>query len=928
KEDVYVDPYGAPDVISLDGAPVAHPIKGQAGEFEVKNLPVPERFGTYALVLVRGKERQFLATLCRVPKPRPYATADNTPIIGGGEMVEQEHPDHMGAIARMGIRLIRGGARWEINRDTGEYDWTYNDWYYAQLEANGVKCFPSIGPTHGSLWPLKDRPIPATGTAWYWGKSDWSCAPEDYPKYGAWVYEFCKRYWKGGKGGLWGIEHYNEPWEGGGITGWARDGIQYREMLKQIAVNAKKVDPKIKIMAASSEMNTEDKLFSDGTEDMSPYIDVFTSHYSDATYGPAVAASHGKLSLDSECWTVINEYLLPVILSKGLATGQMAISPYHPMTVFEGIPGTKDEFFIPTTVVSATAAFNWFVTGHPFKRIAFRDHLPWVFQFGEDNDPEALLIMFGQLMSVRADNPQKGVDTRPWPQVEGSIGGTMTIDNADGLLSFFDLEGNAVNVGEKSVTLPMSYLPAYIKCAKGPAAAIERIRKAVITGKRPVEILPRDFTTRVTDPAASLTVEVHNCSNRAIDGKLVVTPPAGITLKATEQAVKLAAGEKKPFAFPVAQAKPEPSNNYPFAFRFESDAGAAEYSEMMNVTIAPRLTPKIDGDLAEWENVPGITLTAAREEIDLNELARRPWMEWREKQPDGTYAEVKVAWDAENVYLAARVNDPTPQFDKMMMEGRNDDAFFHGAASDIDPAYAAIKHAHPWFSFAQVPYVYKVDPNRPEYAPWQGDRIHVGFDLTDDWHDLKPTTDRLPERFHAFPDTDYEFSFYAVACHETDKVEQWEKEIAQKTRRMQRFPAEAANLQRQIDADRKKLDEFYKGKHISECWTLLAPGIPRIHDYPRQVKGKVTTHPTIGVQKAVVQDGTVRFYELAIPKAELKDLKLAPGTVFGFTFQIGNDDGPSIFYGEQKAVCGQQILTLHPYWWSTPSQGMKWALVE
>ena len=63
----------------------------------------------------------------------------------------------------------------------------------------------------------------AAGQLGYWGTGDWVCDPELYERYGQWITAFCQRYWKDGRGALWGLENYNEPWEGGGISGWARD---------------------------------------------------------------------------------------------------------------------------------------------------------------------------------------------------------------------------------------------------------------------------------------------------------------------------------------------------------------------------------------------------------------------------------------------------------------------------------------------------------------------------------------------------------------------------------------------------------------------------------------------------------------------------------------------------------------------------------
>ena len=108
--------------------------------------------------------------------------------------------------------------------------------------------------------------------------------------------EFARRYWDNGNGALWGVENYNEPWEGGGISGWARDCLQYRELQKLISRAVKSVDPRIKVLGTSSIMNTEDKLYSDGGSEMDEYVDVFTDHYvvPRNCYGPMVARARGK----------------------------------------------------------------------------------------------------------------------------------------------------------------------------------------------------------------------------------------------------------------------------------------------------------------------------------------------------------------------------------------------------------------------------------------------------------------------------------------------------------------------------------------------------------------------------------------------------------------------------------------------------------
>ena len=194
-------------------------------------------------------------------------------------------------------------------------------------------------------------------------------------------------------------------------------------------------------------MNTEDKLYSDGTDEFDQYIDVFTDHYvvPKACYGPMVARARGKESMETETWFVGTEYQLPQAVAQFLASGQNRISPWHPRVLFEDVPGGNEKSIIPSPVVAATAAFNYFVTGRPFEKIVFQNHLPWVFQFGKDDDPKALLVVFGQLVSIGSTD----VNDRLWAQVDGSPGGEMIIDNADGLLQFYDLAATRATLGRR-----------------------------------------------------------------------------------------------------------------------------------------------------------------------------------------------------------------------------------------------------------------------------------------------------------------------------------------------------------------------------------------------------------------------------------------------------------------------------------------------
>ncbi|MBE2178939.1 MAG: hypothetical protein IAE97_00505 [Chthoniobacterales bacterium] len=853
---------------------------------EIKGAPVPAHYGTYALILRHGGERRFLGTVARVPRPDPNGTIDNVPIFGEGNFIKT--PGRAAVYARMGVRGWRTEGSWNQKKD-GTFDWAHYDEIFKAAKDAGCQVMSTPGATPDWTWPFAPHQTPAAvGPDWdgapYGGQADWVCDPKYYPAYEKWMKEFVGRYGSKGLGVLWGVENYNEPWEGGGISGWARDMVQYREIQKLIARAVKAVDPGVKVLAASSIMNTEDKLFPDGSDEFDQYVDIFTDHYvaPRGCYGPMVARAKGKHSMETETWFVGTEYQLPQGVAQFLASGQKHISPWHPRALYENLPGGNEDSIIPSPVVTATAAFNHFVTGRPFEKIVFKDHLPWVFQFGGDADKDALLVVFGQLVPIGSSDPRDLL----WAQVNAAEGGEITIDNADGLLQFFDLSGNPAHVGEKSVTLPLTIFPTYIRSAQGPQAAAARLAAAKISGKRPVEILPRDFTTLLTRPDAMLQVGVHNCLNRPIQGRLAVKAPDGFALKEAALDVALAAGETKVLDFPVTSAQPNAENAYPFAFAFTSDAGDAGYEEVMHVAAAPKAAITVDGDLGEWKDIPGVAIFGGDEKVDTAELLRRPWLALQKEHPGMVSGRLKMAWDDEHLYLCAEVNDPTDQKNTTPMAGRDENKYFHSAASDTREPFKRwlAKHA-PGRSFAEVPYVYADSPETPRqsdlpWLPFRRDRLQFALDVTEGWHDMAGDADRVPYGFHAVPDTDYEYSLYAC------------------------------------------------DGGTSELWRHLAPGVPRIHDMPRQPHGARTTGLVGGATHVVQRDGATYRYELAIPKSELADLKLEPGTDFGFLFKIGNGDGPSVESGTDKAVTKTNSLSLHPYWNPHVNCGVRWTLRE
>jgi hypothetical protein len=697
--------------------------------------------------------------------------------------------------------------------------------------------------------------------------------------------------------------------------------------MKQIATNARKVDKRIKTAAACSIMNTEDKFLSgENRKELAKLVDLFTDHYVPprTSYGPMVAKFWGKESTDTETWIAATEVLLPQIVTQFLACGQDRMTPWHPAMTYFKVPGSPMEFQMPNPVALASNVFNVMITGRKFERMLFHTHLPWAFQFGEGRD--AVVVFFGKLYAPHGGDPRDVL----WWQLQAHEGGTITIDNSLGQLEFYDIAGNREFEGQEKVTQPMDHLTHYIRSPRFGAWGIERrLREAKLDGVRPVELTAHDFTTPVDAPGAALTVTFHNVLNRPLEGLLTVTPPPGITLRANVVDIGVGEGDAIDIPFDIAQARPSPANAYPFVFEFRSEAGNADWKETLNVAVARKGTKQIDGNLDDWKGNLGVMVDAKLQKVDPAQQAWMPFLDAMAAQPNGSFAEVKLAWDDQFLYVAARVHDPSDYPGHQRLETWDEDQYFRSAkddaiceklrpferfvradmrnkdieakmkadpdwpayqkALDSDPelkaavttnaarVYLEAKRRNPKATFADASHVYKKVPWGEQ--PWAGDTLQLGFDMLPDcYFNMKPDTDRVPYGFHAMPDTDYEFAAYAC------------------------------------------LD----GK--SELWRILAPGMARTHHYPRQPRAKFDQGPVKGGQHVVKRGGKITTYELAIPWSELKEWKPKAGQTFGFTFRVNNNVKPDLLYGADKSATKTNGLSLHPYWEAKPSCGVRWAL--
>ena len=102
----------------------------------------------------------------------------------------------------------------------------------------------------------------------------------------------------------------------------------------------------------------------------------------------------------------------------------------------------------------------------------------------------------------------------------------------------------------------------------------------------------------------------------------------------------------------------------------------------------------------------------------------------------------------------------------------------------------------------------------------------------------------------------------------------------------------------------------------TEIWRLLAPGVPRKHFYPRQPKAEKDGGPVADGKLAIVQDGSTRIVECALPWSEIPDVKAAldAGHPIKFSFRVSDDKGPTYELAAGRSVSKQNALTFHAYW--------------
>ncbi len=901
------------------------PAKGWKN-IEVK-LPVPDRCGPYAVVVDAGKlGRRFGTAFVRVPSP--VAGKQQFPTFTHDLQTWDATESSLALFQRAGIKGVR--IEWSYSPTTDKNHAANMEKLGSLLKAYGdhditvLMTLDGGGPQPmGMVRPHLD----ANGVMLN-GKADYAWLPQYDADYQKWVEEIASRFgWP--KGPVNAIELWNEPWEGRSISGWQADMLRYREIFTRMAEGIEaarqKAGVKVLIGGACSTMNTDDKLFCDGTDTFLKWLDFSSIHYQPLSAWHVLVPKfrerkgpYGPVRIwDTESWFANTPDRIPGVLASSRAQGlQRTAGVLHPWTytvqgniVHPLDAKQKVRVTHAWANVAAIAAFQANVGARDFREILFKGGLPWVFVFdGLKNPDDGAVVVLGDLgalcerdrmlfRTVLPDGQRAAVETlrakldalsaaappaerkefeRDIARASTIRTGTMKLANPTDRFHLFDMYGNDVPPQNGVTTIPLNGV-GWVLRTDGSAgsfdALLAALRAADIRGYEPVMIRLRDFTARI-EQRPSLDITLHNLYNRPLTGRVTVAIP-GLELESASRPLALAAYGETVERFAVRTGKPNAANAYPATVTVDAGTdGRLVWHETAHVNVIAHRTIKVDGDLKDWDGVPPQTARRGGESggPSQSERAIRPFETFDEHTAPGV-AHAYLAYDDKNFYYATTIADSTPFAGTIRFETRDEDACFYPDTAykvTYDKDGKEIKRKTLTWPAGVRHYTYRRGPQLPSANG--SDNVQIAFNVVPPDKkgvDLNPPG-TMP-RFMIYPSTDYEYVFNQVA------------------------------------------DKYGGG---TEIFRLLAPGVPLKHFFPRQPKATVDGGPVKTGQLVMKRTGTTRLVEVAIPWTELPlvHARLDAGETIKFSYRVNDNGGPGYELAAGRSVSQVSTYAFHDLW--------------
>ena len=903
------------------------------GFADVAVRPVqPKRFGAFVLVLdLPGHGRQFAAAYLYVPKATPGKVRSPTYAMD----IQQTTDAMCGLFQRLGIK----GTRVEIGyQPTGDknYKKRLDQWteMFSQFSKYDITAMLTLEGGPYDTMPLgcirsclNDRD---EGTGQYPGDFTWLPQyDDDFRKSVALLTSTFG--WP--RGPVNAVELWNEPWEGGSISGWAADIPRYREIYTQMALGVEEARRKqgvdVDMGGTCSSMNTEDKLFCDGKDTYLKWLDFNSIHYQPLGNVPALIPawvqrrhSRGPVQAwDTETWIANTEDRVAAVIASIRAQGLQrtagvlhdAVRTHQDVQIRTAAGPKRISVVQAWSPGAGIAGTQHFLGQRAFKEILFKSGLPWVFVFdglprqdGAPNPDDGTAVVVGdlggvyerdlckfrtvyglanrakvtaiqkELKALPADASQADRDKlmRSLKNAQVLSGATMTLPSGGGEFQLFDFYGNPVADQGGKIVVPLDGLGYFLRSDGRPgsfARLLAAIAGARLDGYEPLEMVAGDMTASI-QRRPEIRITLTNVLNRPVTGTLTATL-GGLTLETPSQQIALAAHQTSTLRLRVAGGTPNEANTYPLSLRFDGGKdGTAVLDESLHANVIARRTIRIDGKLDDWKGVlPQIVACNRDSGPNLTEKAWLPYVNFPEKSGAGLTV-AYLAYDDKNFYFAAKVSDSTPDGGEARIATRDDDQYFYPEKSSVverDKTGKVTRRIEKTWPQGVRRFTYRTE--KYDY-PCGGDAVQIAFNvLPQEAKGMLAYPPGTMDRFMVYKDTDYEYYLHGVG---------------------------------------------QKWGGGTEIWRLLAPGVPRKHFFPRQPKAEKDGGPVAGGQLAFVQQGATRILECALPWSELPDVRAAleAGRTLKFSFRVTDDKGPSYELAANRSVSKINPLAFHEYW--------------
>ena len=766
--------YSLESLGTSSSTPVLVNLPAHGSEDVTVSPDIPALFGGYALILDLGKSGRHLATLCIRTFP-PEAQPGQFPVFTLDEL-------DPAMLDLLGIHSIRIGVDYRSTTDPGFAAWLAD---YGRKMAEYQKHHITVmeiaqggnGPYALGQWGhmLDDHDVMNGGF------NDTMFLPSADPDFSKFVQAVCGTYgWP--KGPITAICLYNEPWEGGGISGWLADMPRYREAYAAMAqgvVNARKQDgTQVLIGGTDSTSNALDKLFGDGKDTFLPTFDFVSMHYQGLASSADIPlwrdrkGPYGRVRRwDTESWVANTDDRIAPLLASWRAAGYDRLMGVDSSSVIEnGHPGAPG---------AALAAATHFLGDRPFHEFLFKNGLPWVMVFdglpnsAERNNPEAAseanpedgtVVVTGDILAgttslyrtvestaqrdIRAGLRAKlaalpaEATSKDRQALETAIdnvprsGGTLTLP-ADRRYSLYDFYGNPQPSPNGKIVVPLNANGFFLRGDGKPgsfAALLAALKIARVDGLDPVEIVAHDMTAPLAEKP-SLRLTLTNVLNRPVTGTVTAALGA-LTLASPQQTVTLGPNQTKEVSLRIFGGAETPGNTYPLTVTVDAGAdGKVTHSEDMHCNVIARKTITVDGNLDDWQGVLPQPVAAGGNAPSLTEQAWYPGRNFDVTVKQG-FATGYLAYDARYFYFAAKVADDTPTDGTLRFAVRDDDQFFFSEKVYL-PASEGINFSVRWTGQIQPryteTYIFTAQTD-------DGVRLWVnGKQIVDAWNDKGPS---------------------------------------------------------------------------------------------------------------------------------------------------------------------------------------------